>query len=33
MAGLKAGVYRSLNDITNNWKTDKTFYPKIKKKK
>ena len=32
MAGLKAGVYRSLNDITNNCKTDKRFYPKIKKK-
>ena len=32
MAGLKAGVYKSLNDITNNWKTDKKFQPKIKKK-
>ena len=32
MAGLKVGVYKSLNDITNNWKTDKKFQPKIKKK-
>jgi len=29
MAGLKAGVYKSLDDIVKNWKFDKIFVPKI----
>ena len=29
MAGLKAGVYKSLDDIVKNWKIDKKFVPKI----
>ena len=29
MAGLKAGVYKSLDDIVKNWKFDKKFVPKI----
>ena len=32
VAGLKIGVYRSLNDITKSWKLDKKFNPKIKNK-
>ena len=32
MAGLKIGVYKSLKDIEKNWKVDKKFNPKIKKK-
>ena len=31
MAGLKIGVYKSLSDISNYWKTDKIFTPKISK--
>ena len=30
MAGLQIGVYKSLKDIAKNWKTDKSFIPKIK---
>ena len=30
MAGLKIGVYKSLKDISKNWKVDKKFFPKIK---
>ena len=30
MAGLKIGVFKSLNDISKKWKVDKRFYPKIK---
>ena len=30
MAGLQIGVYKSLNDISKNWKVDKSFKPKIK---
>ena len=29
MAGLKVGVYQSLNDISKHWKFDKKFIPKI----
>ena len=29
MAGLKIGVYNSLSDISNNWKADKIFTPKV----
>ena len=29
MAGLSAGVYKSLDDIVKNWKFDKKFVPKI----
>ena len=29
MAGLKVGIYKSLNDINKNWKFDKKFVPKI----
>ena len=29
MAGLKIGVYKSLSDISKNWKIDKKFNPKI----
>lgn len=32
MAGLKVGVYKSLNHISKNWKLDKSFKPKIKNK-
>ena len=28
MAGLKIGVYKSLSDISKNWKVDKNFTPK-----
>jgi len=31
MAGLKIGVYKSLKDISKNWKIDKKFYPKMNK--
>ena len=31
MAGLKIGVYKSLSDISNYWKIDKKFNPKISK--
>ncbi|MDC0167800.1 glycerol kinase GlpK [bacterium] len=31
MAGLKIGVYKSLSDISKNWKIDKKFNPKINK--
>ncbi len=30
MAGLKIGVYKSLNDISKNWSLDKKFSPKMK---
>ena len=30
MAGLKIGVFKSLNDISKKWKIDKRFHPKIK---
>jgi len=30
MAGLKIGVYKSLNDISKKWKIDRKFNPKIK---
>ena len=30
MAGLKIGVYKSLKDISKNWKIEKKFFPKIK---
>ncbi len=29
MAGLKIGIYKSLSDISRNWKVDKNFTPKI----
>ena len=29
MAGLKIGVYKSLSDISKNWKVDKNFTPKL----
>ena len=32
MAGLKIGVYKSLNDISKHWKFDKKFIPKINAK-
>ncbi len=32
MAGLKIGVYKSLSDISKNWKIDKKFIPKISKR-
>ena len=32
MAGYYIGVYKSLSDITRNWKFDKKFVPKIKHK-
>ena len=32
MAGLKIGVYKTLKDITNNWKSDMRFNPKLKNK-
>jgi len=31
MAGLKIGVYKSLDDISKKWKVDKTFHSKMKK--
>jgi len=33
MAGLRIGIYNSLNDISKNWKIDKKFVPKISKSK
>ena len=33
MAGLKVGVYKSLNDLVKIWKIDKEFNPKIKNSK
>ena len=33
MAGLKIGIYKSLNDIKKKWKVDKKFKPKIITKK
>jgi len=32
MAGLKIGIYKSLNDISKNWKFNKKFTPKINEK-
>jgi len=32
MAGLKIGIYKSLNDISKNWKFNKKFIPKINEK-
>ena len=32
MAGLKIGVFKSLNDISKRWKVDKRFHSKIKSK-
>ena len=32
MAGLKIGVYKSLSDISKNWKIDQKFIPKISKR-
>jgi len=32
MAGLKIGVYKSLKDISRQWKIDKCFKPKMKSK-
>ena len=32
MAGLKIGVYKSLNDISKKWSLDKKFSPKIQNK-
>jgi glycerol kinase len=32
LAGLKIGVYKSLNDISKNWKFNRKFLPKIKNK-
>ena len=29
MAGLKIGVFKSLNDISKKWKVDRRFHPKI----
>ena len=29
MAGLKIGVYKSLKDISKQWKLDKSFFPKF----
>jgi len=31
MAGLKIGVYKSLKDVSKNWKVDKKFYSKMNK--
>ena len=31
MAGLKIGVFKSLKDVSKNWKIDKKFYPKMNK--
>ena len=33
MAGLKIGVYKSLNDISKNWSLDKKFSPRMQKSK
>ncbi len=33
MAGLKIGVYKSLKDISNRWKIDRSFSPKMKSSK
>ena len=33
MAGLKIGVYKSLKDISNRWKIDRSFFPKMKSSK
>ena len=33
MAGLKINTYKSLKDITKNWKVDKIFNSKLKNKK
>ena len=30
MAGLKIGIYKSLKDISKQWKIDKKFSPKFK---
>ncbi|SMF78182.1 glycerol kinase GlpK [Candidatus Pelagibacter sp. HIMB1321] len=30
MAGLQIGVYKSLEDISNNWQVDRSFIPKMK---
>jgi len=30
MAGLKIGIYKSINDISKNWSLDKNFSPKMK---
>ena len=30
IAGLKIGVFKSLNDISKKWKIDRKFNPKIK---
>ena len=32
MAGLKIGIYKSLNDISKYWKFNKKFTPKINEK-
>ena len=32
MAGLQIGVYKSLKDISKNWRLDKKFLPKMKNK-
>ena len=32
MAGLKIGVYKSLNDISKKWSIDKKFSPKMEDK-
>jgi len=32
MAGLRIGAYKSLSDISKNWKIDKKFVPKISKR-
>ena len=32
MAGLRIGVYKSLSDISKNWRIDKKFVPKISKR-
>ena len=33
MAGLKIGIYKSLSDISKNWKIDQKFTPKLNKQK
>ena len=30
MAGLQIGVFKSLKDISKNWRVDKIFHPKMK---
>jgi glycerol kinase len=32
MAGLKIGVYKSLNEISKQWSLDKKFTPKVNSK-